>query len=60
MATILENTIRDGSYVLDFQFSAEQSNIVVEGLDRLGFKFIEVGHGLGLGAGKLQDRKSVV
>lgn len=55
MATILENTIRDGSYVLDFQFSAEQSNIVVEGLDRLGFKFIEVGHGLGLGAGKLQE-----
>lgn len=52
MTTIIENTIRDGSYVVDFQLSLEQSNAIVKGLDWLGFEYIEVGHGLGLGAGK--------
>lgn len=52
MATIIENTIRDGSYVVNFQLSLKQSNSIVKGLDELGFEYIEVGHGLGLGAGK--------
>ena len=52
MATIIENTVRDGSYSVNFQLSVEQSNSIVKGLDNLGFEYIEVGHGLGLGAGK--------
>ena len=52
MTNILENTIRDGSYVVDFQFSIEQSNSIVSGLANLGFEFIEIGHGLGLGANR--------
>ena len=52
MVTILENTVRDGSYTVDFQFSLVESNSIVKGLDGLGFDYIEVGHGLGLGAGK--------
>ena len=52
MATILENTIRDGSYVVDFQFSVEQSNSIVGGLANLGFNLIEIGHGLGLGSSR--------
>lgn len=52
MAKIVENTIRDGSYVVDFQFSLEQSNLIVKGLSELGFEYIEIGHGLGLGASR--------
>jgi 4-hydroxy 2-oxovalerate aldolase len=52
MATIVENTVRDGSYAVNFQLSLEQSNTIVKGLDELGFEFIEIGHGLGLGAGR--------
>jgi 4-hydroxy-2-oxovalerate aldolase len=48
---MIENTIRDGSYVVNFQLSLEQSNSIVKGLDDLGFEYIEIGHGLGLGAG---------
>ncbi len=51
MVTIVENTVRDGSYTVNFQLSLEQSNSIVKGLDELGFEYIEVGHGLGLGAG---------
>jgi 4-hydroxy-2-oxovalerate aldolase len=51
MINIVENTLRDGSYAIDFQFSKENTYDVVNGLDRLGFDYIEVGHGFGLGAG---------
>jgi len=51
MATIIENTIRDGSYTVNFQFSLAESNSMAKGLDELGFEYIEIGHGLGLGAG---------
>jgi len=49
MLNIIENTLRDGSYVIDFQFTEDQTKNIVSGLDELGFKYIEVGHGLGLG-----------
>ena len=52
MVTIIENTVRDGSYAVNFQLSVVESNLIVKGLDKLGFEYIEVGHGLGLGAGK--------
>jgi 4-hydroxy-2-oxovalerate aldolase len=52
MAIIIENTIRDGSYTIDFQFSLEQSNQIVQGLDELGFEYIEIGHGQGLGVSR--------
>lgn len=51
MAQIIENTIRDGSYAVNFQLTAEQSTNIVKGLDEIGFEYIEIGHGLGLGAG---------
>jgi 4-hydroxy-2-oxovalerate aldolase len=52
MIKIIENTLRDGSYMVDFQFTKENTFDVVKGLDSLGFKYIEVSHGLGLGAWK--------
>jgi 4-hydroxy-2-oxovalerate aldolase len=50
MINIVENTLRDGSYVINFQFNKEQTSVITKGLYELGFEFIEVGHGLGLGA----------
>lgn len=50
MINIVENTLRDGSYIIDFQFDKKQTKEIANGLSRLGFKMIEVGHGLGLGA----------
>jgi 4-hydroxy-2-oxovalerate aldolase len=46
--SILECTIRDGSYLIDYQFTAEDTYIISAGLERAGFKFIEIGHGTGL------------
>jgi 4-hydroxy 2-oxovalerate aldolase len=47
---ILECTLRDGSYAIDFQFSADDTFRIAKRLDELGFPLIEVGHGIGLGA----------
>jgi 4-hydroxy 2-oxovalerate aldolase/long-chain acyl-CoA synthetase len=47
---ILDCTLRDGSYAIDYQFTAEDTAIIASGLEDAGFRFIEVGHGLGLNA----------
>ncbi len=49
-AHILDCTIRDGSYVVDYQFTLEDTFIVAAGLADAGIRRIEVGHGLGLNA----------
>jgi 4-hydroxy-2-oxovalerate aldolase len=47
---ILEVTLRDGSYLIDFQFTAEDTGTIAAALEGIGFRWIEVGHGLGLNA----------
>lgn len=47
---ILECTLRDGSYSLDYQFTAAHTAAIAGALERLGFDLIEIGHGIGLGA----------
>jgi 4-hydroxy-2-oxovalerate aldolase len=47
---ILDCTIRDGSYAIDFKFTAQDTALVAEQLDLAGIRWIEIGHGLGLGA----------
>lgn len=49
---ILECTLRDGSYAVDFKFTENDTAILAGILGRLGFRWIEVGHGVGLGAMK--------
>lgn len=49
---ILEVTLRDGSYLIDFQFTAEDTANIAAALERVGFRWIEIGHGLGLGASR--------
>jgi|Deesub1362A_J573_1020465.scaffolds.fasta_scaffold01646_10 4-hydroxy-2-oxovalerate aldolase len=47
---ILDVTIRDGSYVNNFQFTVEDVRKIISGLEEAGIDLIEVGHGVGLGA----------
>jgi len=47
---ILDCTLRDGSYVIDFQFTKEDTSKIAASLCDSGFSYIEVGHGVGLGA----------
>lgn len=49
---ILECTLRDGSYAVDFKFTENDTAVLAGVLGRLGFRWIEVGHGVGLGAAK--------
>jgi 4-hydroxy-2-oxovalerate aldolase len=49
---ILDTTLRDGSYVVNFGFTAEQTTRIAAALDDAGIDMIEVGHGVGLNASK--------
>lgn len=44
---ILECTLRDGSYAIDYQFTPEDTALVASSLERCGVEFIEIGHGVG-------------
>lgn len=54
--TILETTLRDGSYVVNFQFSAAETEQLVRLLEDAGIKYIEIGHGVGLNASRTQGQ----
>lgn len=47
---IMDTTIRDGSYAVDFKFTCSDVRNIVNKLVKLGIKYIEIGHGLGLNA----------
>ena len=49
---LFECTLRDSSYVVNFQFTAAHTKRICLALERAGFDYIEVGHGLGLGASR--------
>lgn len=49
---ILETTLRDGSYSINFKFTARDTAIIAGELERAGFELIEIGHGVGLRASK--------
>jgi 4-hydroxy-2-oxovalerate aldolase len=49
---ILEVTLRDGSYLIDFQFTAQDTATIAAALESVGFRWIEVGHGVGLNASR--------
>src|SRR5207245_796672 len=49
---VLETTLRDGSYAINFSFTTADTAAIASGLEAGGFRWIEVGHGVGLGAGE--------
>jgi 4-hydroxy-2-oxovalerate aldolase len=46
---ILECTLRDGSYAIDYRFTAGDCGEICAALESVGFDLIEIGHGVGLG-----------
>ena len=51
---LIDCTLRDSSYAIDFQFSSRDTKNIAIGLEKAGISMIEVGHGLGLGASSHQ------
>lgn len=49
-ATILDCTLRDGSYAVNQQFTAADTARICGALEACGVRQIEIGHGVGLGA----------
>ncbi|MBO7426929.1 MAG: hypothetical protein J6U23_14765 [Clostridiales bacterium] len=47
---ILDTTIRDGSYAIDFRFSCKDVRDLVQRSRKIGIEYIEIGHGQGLNA----------
>ena len=56
---ILDCTLRDGSYVLDFNFSLLDTYLITKVLFESGVNYVEIGHGLGLGASKKKKYKEL-
>lgn len=50
MVKILDTTIRDGSYAIDFRFSCKDVRDLVQRSHKIGIEYIEIGHGQGLNA----------
>lgn len=53
-SNVLDVTLRDGSYELDFQFSEEDVAQVGNALVKAGIQYVELGHGQGLNASSEQ------
>ncbi|HEU0076646.1 MAG TPA: hypothetical protein VFQ76_03290 [Longimicrobiaceae bacterium] len=49
---LLDTTLRDGSYSVDFRFTAADTVRFCRGLEAVGVRYIEVGHGYGLGGNR--------
>ena len=50
---LLDTTLRDGSYAVNFSFTALDTSNICKGLEKSGIEFIEIGHGLGFNARNL-------
>lgn len=51
---IMDVTCRDGSYVVKFQMSMADQKHICQGVERLGYHYTEIGHGMGLGADRIK------
>ncbi len=45
---LLDCTLRDGSYAINFQFTSEDTSVICQALEGAGVDWIEIGHGVGL------------
>lgn len=55
---IIDVTLRDGSNAIDFQFDRSTTEGILKGLDEAGICFIDLGHGLGLGASEKSGKRA--
>lgn len=52
---IMDVTLRDGSYAINFQFSSYETEKISSSLYNAGIQYIEVGHGVGLDGSSTQN-----
>lgn len=52
---VMDVTLRDGSYAINFQFSCADVELIGGGLDELGYPLIEIGHGMGISASSYKN-----
>lgn len=55
MFKIMDVTLRDGSYAVNFQFTQRDTFYLVEQLEKAGIEYVEIGHGMGIGASSAQN-----
>jgi 4-hydroxy 2-oxovalerate aldolase len=53
---ILDTTIRDGSYAVNFQYTNDDLRTIIGDLDESGIPYLEIGHGVTIGATPAQGR----
>ncbi len=53
---ILDTTIRDGSYAVNFQYTDDDLRKIIGDLDGAGIPYIEIGHGVTIGATPAQGQ----
>jgi len=57
---ILETTLRDGSYTINYQFNISETQYISKILDEIGFEYIEIGPGVGFNASTVSIVKPAV
>jgi 4-hydroxy-2-oxovalerate aldolase len=57
---ILETTLRDGSYTINYQFNGQETEYIAKILDEIGFEYIEIGPGIGFNADKFSQHPPAV
>ena len=57
---LLDCTVRDGSYAVGFKWTKEDVAKIILRVERLGFEYIEIGHGLGLNASSKEYGESLL
>ena len=53
---VLDCTLRDGSYAVDYTFTAEHTAQICTALENAGIEYIEIGHGVGLNGSEKNGR----
>lgn len=56
---IMDTTLRDGSYAINFSFTLNQTKLICKNLEEAGIKYIEVGHGVGLNASSYAGQEAM-
>lgn len=56
---LMDVTLRDGSYAINFQFSEADTYEICKKLDNSGIRYIEIGHGVGLNASDSQKGEAL-
>jgi len=50
--TVLDVTLRDGSYAVNFSLTSSDTSVICRELENSGLNYIEIGHGVGFGGSR--------